>query len=61
MSLFEKKEPEENSGILIDGSFTCMMCEEVVDEGHYLPVKQILGWICSQGHRSVIENFNLGV
>lgn len=61
MSLFDKKENEPSTpGMLIDGSFTCMTCGEVVDEGHYLPVEQILGWTCSEGHKSVIENFSLG-
>lgn len=64
MNIYEKKEDntvdEVPAGILIDGSFTCMTCGEVVDEALYLPVKNALGWQCSKNHESAIENFNLG-
>ncbi|QDF17257.1 hypothetical protein SEA_MINDFLAYER_83 [Streptomyces phage MindFlayer] len=60
---FEENPAQERPiqpGILIDGSFSCMTCGEVVDEAEYLPVDKILGWLCSEGHKSLIENFNLG-
>jgi formylmethanofuran dehydrogenase subunit E len=60
MTLFENK-PSVPEGILIEGSFTCMTCDEVVEEANYLPVDKMLGWKCSNGHKSAIENFSLGV
>ena len=48
-------------GVLIDGSFACMTCDELVNEAEYFPVDKILIWVCLTGHRSAIENFNLGV
>jgi hypothetical protein len=61
MSLFEKKEEPTTPGMTIDGSFTCMTCGEVVDEGMYFPVDSILIWKCSQEHKSATENFSLGI
>lgn len=64
MNIYEKKEEEPvkeaPKGIVIDGSFSCMTCEEIVDEALLLPVERIVAWECSAGHKSVIENFNLG-
>lgn len=61
MTLFDKKPEKKVESIIIDGSFTCMTCDEVAEEANYLPVEQMLGWTCSNGHKSVIEKFSLGV
>lgn len=55
--LFGEKPVEKpiTPSILIDGSFSCITCEEMVDEAEYLPVEKMLGWLCSQGHKSLIE------
>ncbi|QNN98331.1 hypothetical protein SEA_LILMARTIN_81 [Streptomyces phage LilMartin] len=53
-------EDEAPSGVLIDGSFACMTCDEACDEAEYFPVEKALVWFCTTGHRSAIENFNLG-
>jgi hypothetical protein len=63
MNIYEKKEEtvdEPPKGLVIDGSFACMTCEEIVDEAVLLPVERIVAWECSLGHKSAIENFNLG-
>jgi len=57
----EKPVDEALQGVLIDGSFVCMTCDETCDEAEYFPIKKILVWTCSDGHDSAIENFNLGV
>ncbi|QGH76394.1 hypothetical protein SEA_DAUBENSKI_86 [Streptomyces phage Daubenski] len=48
-------------GILIDGTFVCMTCNESCDEAEYFPVEKILVWLCTNEHRSAIEGFSLGV
>lgn len=57
------KKPVEDvpPGILIAVSANCMTCDDVVDEAEYFPVEKLLVWICIAGHKSAIENFNLGV
>jgi hypothetical protein len=57
------KKPVEDvpQGILIDVTANCMTCDDVVDEAEYFPVEKLLVWICTEGHKSAIENFNLGV
>lgn len=57
----EKAAEDVPQGILIAVSANCMTCYEVVDEAEYFPVDKLLIWICIKGHKSVIENFNLGV
>ena len=52
---------EAPRGVLIDGTFACMTCDEMCDEAEYFPVDKILVWVCTQEHRSAIENFSLGV
>lgn len=61
--LEEPKKPIEDvpRGVLIDGAFTCMTCEDIVDEAEFFPVDKMLVWVCITGHKSAIENFNLGV
>ncbi|AIW02586.1 hypothetical protein SEA_EVY_84 [Streptomyces phage Evy] len=57
----KKPVDEVPSGILIATAALCMTCDEHCDEAEYFPVEKLLVWICVNGHRSVIENFNLGV
>ena len=62
MSIFEEKKKEEPpQGMPIDGSFSCMTCGFVVDEGIYFPLDKALVWKCPEGHKSAIENFSIGV
>lgn len=57
----EKAVEDVPQGILIDVTANCMTCDDVVDEAEYFPVEKLLIWICIAGHKSAIENFNLGV
>jgi hypothetical protein len=57
----QKPVDEAPIGVLIDGTFACMTCNETCDEAEYFPVEKVLVWLCNAQHKSVIENFSLGV
>lgn len=63
MSKFEEFIGNHNQkiqpGIPIDGSFSCQMCFEVVDEAEYFPTRRLLKWVCSEEHLSYVEDFML--
>lgn len=57
----KKAEERPTHSVIIDGTFTCMTCDELVDEALLFPVEKILVWFCTEEHKSAIENFNIGV
>ncbi|AXH67271.1 hypothetical protein SEA_WOFFORD_85 [Streptomyces phage Wofford] len=57
----EPKQKAVSPGIIIEGDFRCMTCGESVEIAEFLPVDKMLGWLCSEGHKSMIENFTLGI
>ena len=40
---------------IVDGSFQCHVCDEVVDEAERIVAQKIIQWTCSGGHISSIE------
>lgn len=57
----QKPVDETPVGVLVDGTFACMTCDELCEEAQYFPVEKVLIWFCTEEHKSAIENFNLGV
>lgn len=51
----EQKPPS----MILDVAAMCQHCMEQVEEAEYFPNEAILTWICSEGHRSYIEEFRL--
>lgn len=56
----KKTDDEAPTGVLIAVSAICMTCDEQCDEANWYPNEKMLVWVCTDGHRSVIENFTLG-
>lgn len=52
----QKARPQTN----IEGSFDCQFCDEWVDRASFDHDSKALIWVCSEGHTSMIEEFNYG-
>lgn len=57
--LFGNKKQLDDSSLFteIDGTFTCMTCDEYVEVGKWYQMDKVLSWECSLGHKNMIENF----
>ena len=51
---------ENPQGEEVTGAFSCQECDDVVTTARYLDEVSVLTWICTEGHISSIEGFNLG-
>jgi len=59
---FSKEKPKSAEQFEeVGGSFECQYggCGEVVHDAKYFHVAKLLAWVCSNGHKSFIEDFRL--
>lgn len=42
-----------------EASVSCQYCNEWVETQTLYPDKSLLVWVCSKGHKSKLENFNI--
>lgn len=53
----EARQPKK--GIEVEADVTCQVCHVYVDTAEYFHVEKLLRWVCPEGHKSFIEEFNL--
>ena len=50
---------EDLGGMDWEASVSCQFCGEWVETQTLYPDKSLLVWVCSKGHKSKLENFNI--
>jgi hypothetical protein len=55
----EQPTVEDLGGMDWEASVSCQFCNEDVETQTLYPDKSLLVWVCSKGHKSKLENFNI--
>ena len=45
--------------VTVHGEMQCHECYEIVDTGVYDKTKRTLVYVCDEGHRNILENYQL--